>query len=220
MKTFMIHGPSGSGKDTQINKLVEKFPNKFERIATGDMFRTNFQQRTADGLEAHKYWGEGKWVPADLVYKMLAKWIQLFSEKEDWIFVSAVRAPSQIPLFDSLLQKYGRELDLFIHLKLSEEKAVERMSLRKICPVCGAIYHSKYKPEKKEGFCDNDDGKLFPREDDKPEIVKVRIQEYNRTIEPILAEYQSRGVLKEIDADQSIEAIHEEFIEVMDLGKD
>lgn len=217
MNTYMIHGPSGSGKDTQINKLVEKFPDKFERIATGDMFRTNYQQRTADGLEAHKYWGEGKWVPAKMVYKMLGKWIQLFSEKEDWIFVSAVRAHDQIPLFDGLLNKYSRKLNLFIHLKLSEEKAVERMSLRKICPVCGAIYHSKYKPEKKRGFCDNDGGKLFPREDDKPEIVRVRIQEYNRTIEPILKEFKSRGILREIDADQGIEAIHKEIIAAMGL---
>lgn len=213
--TILFHGPSGSGKDTQANLLVQKFG--FESIGTGDMFRQMYSEGDLDAIKAHGYWSKGSFVPNELVYKMLNKWVDRYNADKDWIFVSVVRDPGQIPLFDKLLEDKGRSLDKFIHFILSEDAAIERMSLRKVCPNCNATYHSKYKKEKITGYCDKCGTVLVQREDDKPDRIRKRLQEYDKTIEPILEEYRNRGVLLEVDASPSIEKIHKDIVELLNL---
>jgi len=128
-----------------------------------------------------------------------------------------VREVGQISLFDNLLKTQGRELDLFIHFVLSDEVAIERMSLRKFCPNCGATYHPKFKKEKKEGKCDLCGTALIQRDDDQPEKIISRLEEYNRTIRPILKVYEDRGMLVEVDAAPSIQEIHKEIVKILHL---
>lgn len=215
MKTFLFHGPSGCGKDTQVDLLVEKY--NFEKIGTGEMFRTMYSNGDIDGIKAHEYWYKGMFVPNELTYSMLSKWLQKFNQEKDWAFVSVVREAGQMELFDTLLKEYNRKLDAFIHFKLSEEAAIERMSLRWVCPNCDKTYHEKYKQEQIKGYCDDCGAKLIQREDDQPERIKNRLQEYNRTIAPILEEYRRRGILVEIDASPSIEEINKEIIAKLNL---
>jgi adenylate kinase len=215
MKTILLHGPSGCGKDTQADLLVENFG--FEKIVTGEMFRTMYDMADIDGIKAHETWGKGIFVPDDITYRMLPKWLARFNPIKDWIFVSVVRSQGQIALFDNLLKESNRTLDAFVHFKLSEEAAIERMALRWVCPNCNQIYHEKYKKERVQGFCDACGMKLTQREDDKPERIKSRLEEYNRTIQPILDEYRSRGILIEIDASPSIEEIQKEIITKLNL---
>lgn len=204
-KTYLFHGPSGSGKDTQVEMLQKEF--LVERIATGEMFRKLYEQGDADAIEAHRAWGGGKFVGDDLTYKMLSKWVDQFDGDKDWIFLSVVRSLGQILMFDELLKAKGRSLDGVVHFSLSNEAAIERLSLRRICPNCQATFHPKYKKEKIEGICDLCGTKLVQREDDKEEKIISRLEEYKRTINPILEEYKKRGILIEIDASPSIEVI-------------
>jgi adenylate kinase len=213
--TILFHGPSGSGKDTQVDLLVEKYG--FEKIGTGEMFRRMYAEGGEDAIEAHKYYSKGEFVPNDLTYKMFSKWLEKFDPKKDWAFVSVVRDIGQVPLFDELLAKKGRNLDYFVHFILDERTAIERRSLRWICSNCGITYHEKYKPEENKGFCDKCGKKLTQREDDSPEATRKLLKEYKRTIGPILKEYRSRGLLVEIDASPSIEEIHQRVIKVLGL---
>jgi len=215
MKTILFHGPSGCGKDTQVDLLVKNYG--FEKIGTGEMFRAMNEIGDIDGIKAHDYWGKGLFVPNELTYSMLSKWMKKYNSEKDWAFVSVVREYGQIALFDNLLKESGRNLDAFMHFKLSEEAAIERMALRWVCPNCNQIYHEKYKKERVQGFCDACGIKLTQREDDKPERIKSRLKEYNRTIQPILDEYKSRGILIEIDASPSIEEIQKEIITKLNL---
>jgi len=215
MKTFLFHGPSGCGKDTQVDFLVDRFA--FQKIGTGEMFRKMYECGDNDGIKAHEYWAKGLFVPNELTYSMLAKWVEQFDLSKDWAFVSVVREAGQIPLFDNILSQLGRELDTFVHFRLTEEAAVERMSLRRVCPKCESTYHEKYKPEKEKGVCDKCGEVLIQREDDRPEKIKSRLEEYNRTIQPILSEYYSRGILLEIDASPSIGVIHQDIIAKLNL---
>ena len=210
MKTFLFHGISGCGKDTQVDLLVERFG--FLKIATGDMFRDLFEAGEPLGIEAHDFMKEGILVPDDLVYKILEVGLAKYDTTKDWAFVSVVRNRTQLPLFDALLQKYNRPLNAFVHLILSEQAAIERMSFRSYCPKCNAIYHSKSKPEKVAGICDVDGTPLLHRDDDKPEAIKKRFEWYNDDIKPILDTYRARNLLVEIDASPSIEVIHQEII--------
>lgn len=213
--TLLFHGPSGCGKDTQSELLVSKYD--FQSIGTGEMFRKMYSDGDISAIKAHEYWSKGLFVPNDLVYEMLGRWINNYDQEKDWIFISVVREVGQIPLFDSLLEGKGRSLDKFVHFVLSEEAAIERMSLRRVCVNCDATYHSKYKKEKVEGYCDKCGTMLSQREDDKPEKIVKRLAEYNRTIEPILQEYRNRGILLEIDANPSIEVIHTNLVKLLNL---
>ena len=215
MHTFLFHGPSGSGKDTQVNILVEKFD--FVNIGTGDMFRTMYEEGDERGIKAEKYWGVGNWVPNELTYNMFADWLKRFDLSKDLVFVSTVRDPGQVLMFDEALRKNNRKLDKFVHFNLSENIAIDRLSGRTICEKCGEPYHPKWKKEKTDGVCDKCGGKLIVREDESPEGIKERLKEYRRTIDPIKEKYKQRGILIEIDASPSIEEIHKELVKKLEL---
>jgi len=212
---ILFHGPSGSGKDTQVDLLAKKYD--FEKIGTGEMLGKMYEKGDRDAIKAHSYYSKGHFVPNDLTYKMFEKYLDKFNPKKSWAFVSVVRDVGQIPLFDNLLEKKNKTLDYFVHFVLSEKMAIERRALRWTCPKCQITYHEKYKPEKKKGYCDKCGIKLIQREDDTPEKTRSLIREYNKTIEPILEEYRNRGILIEIDASPTIEEIHKEVIKVLNL---
>lgn len=217
MRTILFHGPSGSGKDTQVDLLVKN--HNFENIGTGEMFREMYSQGNIDAIKAHEYWSKGKFVPNDLTYRMLNEWVKKFDKNKDWAFVAVVRDPGQIKLFEEVLEENNRELDHFVHFTLSEEKAVERMSLRWVCPNCDATYHEKYHKEQVKGYCDKCGTKLTQRVDDKPDRIKTRIKEYNRTINQIVNYYKDKGILIEIDASPSIQEIHKVVVEKLNLNE-
>jgi len=206
-RTILVHGPSGSGKDTQVDLLLAKV-DSFEKIVTGEMFRSFSESRT----DIAELINSGNFVPSKVAYELLTEWVSKYDSQKDWIFVSAVRAFDQIALLDELLQKYDRKVELFIHFSLPAEKAIERMSLRKVCSVCGENYHDKYKSEKVFNVCDKDGGKLVRRDDDRAEAIKKRLSEYEKGIKPILDEYRKRGILVDIDASPSIEEIQEDVL--------
>ncbi|WKZ30775.1 MAG: nucleoside monophosphate kinase [Candidatus Dojkabacteria bacterium] len=211
MRTVLFHGPSGSGKDTQVDLICEKFG--FTKIGTGEAMRKLYEEGDPDAVRAHDdYAVKGIFVESELIYKIAAKYITRFDQNSDWAFVSLVRKADQIPMFDELLKNCNRTLDKFIHFTLSEEEAVLRRSLRWYCPTCQATYHEQFKPEKVKGVCDKDGTKLTQRDDDSKETTLSLLREYNKDIEPILAEYRNRGVLAEIDASPSIEEIHAEVV--------
>lgn len=215
MKTILFHGPSGCGKDTQVELLVEKY--NFENIGTGDMFRKMYSQGDLNAIKAYEHLSHGRFVPNELTYTMLKNWVKQFDQTKNWALVSVVRDPGQIPLFEEVMSNANRKLDYFIHFKLSEEISIKRMSLRWVCTNCDTTYHEKYKQESVKGYCDKCGTKLSQREDDRPERIKMRLMEYNKTIKPILAYYTQKGILIEIDASPSIKEIHKEVVDKLDL---
>lgn len=215
-RTILFHGPSGCGKDTQVELLVDDYG--FQNIGTGDMIRKLFAEGDKDAILATEYTSQGKFVPNEIIYnKMFPKWLDRFDNTKHWALVSVVREVGQIEYLDKLLQQKNRKLDVFIHFTLSPETAIERMSVRTYCPSCGMTFHPKFKKEKVQGICDKCNTKLIQRDDDKPEKIKERLREYNRTIEPILDTYRTRGILVEVDAAPSIEDIHKEILEILGL---
>ena len=215
-RTILFHGPSGCGKDTQVELLVDDYG--FQNIGTGDMIRKLFAEGDEDAILATEYTTQGKFVPNEIIYnKMFPKWLDRFDNTKHWALVSVVREVGQIEYLDKLLQQKNRKLDMFIHFTLSPETAIERMSVRTYCPSCGMTFHPKFKKEKVQGICDKCNTKLIQRDDDKPEKIRERLREYNRTIEPILDTYRTRGILVEVDAAPSIEDIHKEILEILGL---
>lgn len=215
MKTYLVHGPSGSGKDTQLDLLEQKMD--FERIATGEMFRTLKAEGHEEFKELFDLIESGGLPNTKQTYDLLREYIKRFDPNKNWIFVGAVRRLNQTAAFEDLLKELGRELDAFIHFKLSNDAAVERLSLRWTCPKCETTFHEKFKPEKVKGKCDNDGETLYKREDDHPGAVRRRLDWYNEDIQPILDYYAEEGKLIEVDASGTIEEIQKEFLTVLGL---
>ncbi|MBI2357157.1 nucleoside monophosphate kinase [Candidatus Dojkabacteria bacterium] len=208
MKTYLFHGQAGAGKDTQVEKILEKFD--VERIATGEMMRRMKEDKDPYAVRVFREKVEkGIWPNPEETYTMFETWVKRFDPNKDWILVSVARYPEQIPYLDKVLEKVGRKLDKVVHFTLTEEEALERLANRKVCPKCQGTFHPKFKPERVEGICDLCGSNLEVREDDKPESIKKRFEQYAQTIEPWREEYKKRGILLEIDASPSIEEIHE-----------
>lgn len=216
MKTFLFHGQAGAGKDTQVEKLLEKYP--FERIGTGEMFRTLAQEGDpfAVKLNEEKLL-KGIWPNPKETYILLEKWLQRFDKSKNWVLVSVARYAEQIPYLDRVLAKEGRKLDKVIHFTLTEKEALKRLAGRKICPKCQGTFHPIFKPEKVKGICDFCGTRLEERDDDKPESIKERFKQYAETIKPFVEEYKKRGILVEIDASPGIEEIHKEVVKALEL---
>lgn len=210
-KTMQVLGFSGSGKDTQIDKLSELCG--YEKISTGKMFREEYERGTEMGLKAFEYWGKGKWNPDEMVYEMFPGYLKQFDPRKPWIFSQVTRSVNQISLFDELLAKYDRKLEKVVYFFLSEEVAIERMSLRRMCPKCGDDhYHLKFVPPRSGKLCDKCSVELVKRPDDEPRKIRSRIREFHRTVDAVVDVYRKRGILIEIDASPSIEEIHQEVV--------
>lgn len=217
MKTYLVHAMSGAGKDTQVDLLEDIMD--FERISTGRMLREEYTAGTEMGIKANDYTIQGKFVPTELTYKMLEKWLYKFDAEKDWIFISAVRMEDQIKPFDEVLKAHGRQLDHFIHFYLDDDIAIERRTLRRYCETCDKTYHPDYKPSKVEGICDIDGTKLIQRLDDTMEATVSLIEEYKKDIDPIMDEYKKRGIVIDLDGAPGIQEIHVELVKQLGLGQ-
>lgn len=210
LKTVVFHGPSGSGKDTQLDLLEKDYD--FMRIGGSAIKDQLLQEGHPLAIKADEYGKRGERYPDEVMYGMLEEWLADKDKNARWFFVSPVRKDTQVELFDDLLTKFDRQLDLFVHFTLSVDAAIERMAQRWFCPVCNTTYHKQYKKEKVDGICDNDGTPLMQRADDTPDGVRKRLEWYKSDLDPILHAYRSRGVLLEIDAAPSIEEIHTELL--------
>lgn len=216
MKTYLFHGQIGAGKDTQVEMLLKKYD--LERVSTGEMFRKMTEEGDPEATNLFENKVKlGVWPSPEETFSLVERWFKRFDPNKDWILLSVARYAQQIPFLDEALEIYGRKIDKAVHFTISEETALDRLAGRQICPKCQSTYHPKYKVEKVPGICDLCGSKLEVRKDDTPESVKKRFEQYADTVKPWLDEYRNRGVLVEIDGTPSIEAIHNEVLNKLDL---
>ena len=203
---LLFIGPSGSGKDTQA-ELIKEIGN-FEIVSTGDLLRKEVASGSELGQEIKKTIDEGKWTPDDIVYGLVTNHIENSGSK-NFILTGVVRRESQVELLDNALSKIGEDLDKVLYFDLSEEEAIERLSYRVTDPKTGTIYHEKFKPAP-AGL------EVIKRDDDKPEAIRSRMQEFKNTVEPIVEKYKTRGILEELNAAESIDDVHKQVVNIIE----
>jgi adenylate kinase len=203
---LLFIGPSGSGKDTQVELIKES--KNFEVVSTGDLLRKEMASGSELGKEVQKTVDAGIWTPDELVYRLVSSHIEN-SKSENFILVGVVRRPTQVELLDNSLSKINKKLDKVILFDLSEEEAIDRLSHRVTDPKTGTIYHQKYNPAP-EGL------EVIKRDDDKPEAIRSRMSEHRNTIEPIVEKYKARGMIEVIDAAQSVEDINKQVVNIIE----
>lgn len=206
-KVIIFLGPPASGKGTQASRLAADL--KLPHISTGDLFRENISKNTPLGQEAKSYIDAGKLVPDALVLDMLFARVQQPDCKNGYVLDGF---PRTIPQAEELERRLAGSVNLrVINLVVSDDTLIKRTSGRRTCPTTKAVYNIYFNPPKVPGKCDLDGSDLIQRDDDKPEIVKERLRVYKAQTEPLIAFYDKRGVLQNVDGEASTDAVYNEI---------
>ncbi|MFA7417886.1 MAG: adenylate kinase [Acholeplasma sp.] len=215
MKTRMIFvGPPGAGKGSQA-KLISEALN-IPHISTGDMFRTHIKGETTLGMEAKKYTDQGLLVPDDVTNQMVEERLSKNDVLKGFIFDGYPRTPEQATFLDTLLMKSQLEIDVVLNISSSDEVIIKRITGRRTCPVCGAIYHIDNYPPKVAGICDNDGATLIQRKDDQKETISRRLSVYKEETFPLIKYYANKNLLVDVDGNRKLEAITKDILEILE----
>src|SRR3989339_388623 len=205
MYKILLIGPQGSGKGTQAQILAEKF--NLPIFSTGNILRQRIKQDDELGKEVESIMNAGHLAPDDLVNKIVAEKIKADGQA-GYILDGYPRNLKQAEFLDGV-----DKLTHVLEINLSDEEAIRRISGRRTCPKCQAVYHIEYNPPKVGGICDHDGEALIIREDETEEALKKRLATYHQATEPVIDFYKRQGVHKQIDGRPAIEREAEEVME-------
>ena len=212
MKIIML-GPPGAGKGTQAQKLSQKY--NIPQIATGDLFREHIKHKTKLGLEAKSLIDQGHLVPDGITMGMLEERLKQADCKKGFILDGVPRTLVQADMLETMFKKLKIKLDAALSFDVDNNILIQRLSGRWTCEKCAAIYHEKTNPPKKKGVCDLDNGKLYQRDDQKPEVIKNRLVVYDQQTKPLIAYYEKKGLLKHINAMEPIGKVFGKITELI-----
>ena len=210
---ILIMGPAGAGKGTMSDLILQEYD--IPHISTGDMLRENVRNNTELGKEAKSYMEAGKLVPDDVINAMVEKRLQEPDCQKGYLLDGFPRTLVQAEAFSAIADKIGKPIESVIALEVDFEVLKDRITGRRICPKCGAIYHIRNHPSKVEGICDVCGSELNQRKDDTVEQLKVRMDEYEKSTKPVIDFYEAKGVVTHINAAQKPDAVFGEIKEAL-----
>lgn len=206
---LILMGLPGAGKGTQAEKINEKYD--IPHISTGDMFRLAIKEGTELGKQAKEFMDQGALVPDEVTIGIVKGRLSKDDCKKGFLLDGFPRTIAQAESLDEILNELNEEIDYVVNVDVPEEKLVERLTGRRVCPTCGTTYHVVYNPPKEEGICDKDGSKLIQRDDDKPETVKKRLEVNIKQTQPLLDFYNDKGLLVTVDGDQEIDDVFQDI---------
>ncbi|MEW6611208.1 adenylate kinase [Thermithiobacillus tepidarius DSM 3134] len=205
---IVLLGPPGVGKGTQAKRLSQVLG--IPQISTGDMLRAAVAQGTPLGQKARAQMESGGLVSDDVVIGLIRERLQAPDAQTGFLLDGFPRTRAQAEALDEMLAGMGKRLDAVLHLTLEDEEIVRRLSGRRLCPSCGAIFHGVYNPPKAEGICDHCGGELVQRADDQPEVIRERLRVYAEQTEPLVDYYRQLPGYRRISAEgrpEQVEAL-------------
>lgn len=212
---IVLLGPPGSGKGTQAAMLADAL--NLAHIATGDIFREEMQQGTELGKKVQAYLRSGELVPDDIVIQVLEGHLRkvLDGSKGGFVLDGFPRTEAQAGALDALLQRMGLTLDAVVLIDVDDDEIVERLSGRRICPKCGAVYHVRRNPPKEAGKCDRCGANLIQRDDDRVDVIRHRLEVYSRQTAPLIEHYRVRGILRCVDGTGNLTDVHHRIVSLL-----
>ncbi len=205
---IVVLGPPGVGKGTYAKRLSEIL--KIPHISTGDMLREEIKKGSELGRKVKGYVERGELVPDEIMIEVIRERISQKDCEKGFILDGFPRTLKQAQALDTITK-----IDIALNFLAPKEVIIERLSGRRICKRCGAIYHIKNMPPKRPGVCDVCGGPLYQREDDKPEVIERRLEVYKNTMKPVEDYYRDKGILITIDASAGVEEVVRSCLEVL-----
>ncbi|HPC94305.1 MAG TPA: adenylate kinase [Sedimentisphaerales bacterium] len=215
MRVVLLGAP-GAGKGTHCKRIVARYG--LLHLSSGDILRRERAEGTVLGKKAQSYMDAGTLVPDDLIVEMMSKAIQEAPEC-GYVLDGFPRTVKQAEALDRALAKTKSGIDVVINLQVDDNVVVERITGRRSCPKCGAVYHVKNMPPKREGICDHDGAALVQRPDDTAEVVKNRLATYYEQTQPVVEYYKTRRAVRDVPADGEADAVAAMLFEELDALK-
>ncbi|HWO82777.1 MAG TPA: adenylate kinase [Solirubrobacterales bacterium] len=205
---LVLLGPPGSGKGTQGERLNEDL--RLPYYATGDILRAAVREETELGRTAKEYMDRGDLVPDEVIVGVIAERIDSSEALDGFILDGFPRTTPQAEALDAKLTELGRAVTAVLLIDVSDDEVVRRLGGRRTCEANGHVFHVEFEPPKQEGVCDIDGSPLIVRDDDKPEVIRKRLETYHEKTEPLVSYYDSRGVLRRIEGEAPPQAVGEQ----------
>ena len=210
---MVLLGPPGAGKGTHAKILSERY--RIPHISTGDLLRDEIERATPLGKRAQSFIDSGKLVPDDVVIDMMGERLQHSDARNGFILDGFPRTAEQAKALDRMLRERKTPLNLVLQFNTSEKVIVDRLSGRRVCTNCGANYHIRNIPPKREGICDVCAKPLVQRKDDDPNTIRKRLKVYEEQTAPLVEFYKQLKVLQVVNGDLEIEPLQKELLECM-----
>jgi adenylate kinase len=204
----VLLGVPGAGKGTQARLLEEQLG--LPQVSTGDIFRYNLKHQTELGLLAKSYMDRGVLVPDEVTISMVDDRLRQPACAQGAILDGFPRNLVQAQAFAAMTAPYGGVTAVPL-INLDDEEALRRITGRRVCRICGAVYHVDFNPPKVAGKCDLDGGELVQRDDDKPETARNRLYVYYKQTAPLIGYYFAKSLLAELDGALPIDVVQKQL---------
>lgn len=213
-KDLILFGPPGAGKGTQGALLADRLG--MLRLSTGDVLRDAVRAGTGMGLAAQRYMDAGELVPDDVILGIVRDYLTGDAAARGVIFDGFPRTLPQAEGLDALLAGLDRPLAAVLVLEVDDEELVRRLSGRRSCSSCGAVYNVYTEPPAEEGRCDRCGGELIQRADDEPDTVRRRLAVYHEQTAPLVDHYmQSTTTVHRVNGDRPVEAVQADLVRLV-----
>jgi adenylate kinase len=206
---LVLLGPPGSGKGTQGERLQDDLELPY--YATGDILRAAVREGTELGKSAKDYMDRGDLVPDEVIVGMIGERIDSSEAADGFILDGFPRTAPQAEALAAKLSELGRALTAVLLIDVSDEEVVRRLGGRRTCVENGHVFHVEFNPPKREGVCDVDGSELITRDDDKPEVIRHRLEQYHEKTAPLIEHYDSQSLLRQIDGAVAPDAVADEI---------
>ena len=214
MMRIVLLGPPGSGKGVQASELQRRLG--IPHIASGDLLRAHVRDHTPLGQRAAPFMNRGDLVPDDLTLDIMAARLSDPDAQQGYLLDGFPRTLPQAQELERRLAGAGQRLDAVIFLRVPEQELLRRLSGRRTCPNCNAIYHINTMPPQTPDICDKCGARLIQRQDERPEVVRNRLRVYAEQTQPLLDYYQDKGMLHEMDGTRGVDPVLAEIATIVE----
>jgi len=203
---IILLGAPGAGKGTQAKQLIDEFGPA--HISTGDILRKAVSERAPLGIEAKRYMDAGDLVPDKVVIGIVKERLAAPDCSKGFILDGFPRTVAQADALGIALTDMDMALDAVIQIDVDHSSLIERLTSRRSCRDCGAVYNVLTNKPKQPDRCDRCGGEVYHRDDDSVETVTNRLEVYERSTAPLVEHYREKGLLKVVDGDQDVDAVY------------
>lgn len=215
---IILLGAPGAGKGTQAAYLRDEWG--VQHISTGDILRAEVRAGSELGKQAQGYMERGELVPDDLIIRMMEEKLKAFGADTGYILDGFPRTEAQAEALDQMLARIGHTLNAVVDLQVDDTELIRRLSGRRVCPNCGAVYHVDTMKPKVDGVCDKCGTELVQRKDDQIDAIMNRLEVYKAQTAPLIDYYRTRGKLVTIDGTIGVPQVAETIRQALHAPKE